>query len=213
MSEARYDAVAGFYTEGWTDTYDDPILVSLFELLGQTRGNRILDVACGHGRISRELARRGAEVVGVDISGKLLEVARTIERQDPLGVEYVQADIACWDPASSSFDAATCCFGLSDIDDLSACVGVLSRALREGGRLAFCMLHPCFAGGGAISGSWPPDRTYYDEGWWLPAGAASSLRRRVGANHRTLSTYLNAFAANGLLLDKLAEPAPPETWT
>jgi ubiquinone/menaquinone biosynthesis C-methylase UbiE len=52
MTRARYDAVADFYEAGFSDG-TDPIVLSLFELLGPTYGLRILDLACGHGRVSR----------------------------------------------------------------------------------------------------------------------------------------------------------------
>ncbi len=71
MALARYDAVADFYVSGF-DATDDPASAALLDVLGPVAGLRVLDAACGHGRITRELARRGAAVVGVDISGKLL---------------------------------------------------------------------------------------------------------------------------------------------
>lgn len=212
MTEARYDAVAEFYAGGWSDAYDDPVSGSLFALLGPVRGRRILDVACGHGRITRELARRGARVIGVDLSAALLEKAIAADGREPLDVEYIQADIGGWDPPREMFDAATCCFGLSDIDDLDAAVDTIARALSRHGRFVFCLLHPCFPGAGEVSGSWPSDGTYFDERWWLPAGRASSLRRRVGVNHRMLSTYLNSFTIHGLDVDRLAEPPPSQNW-
>jgi len=43
--------------------------------------------------------------------------------------------------------------------------------------------------------------------------ALSPLRHQVGANHRMVSTYLNAFRRHGLWLDELAEPAPEPQWT
>jgi hypothetical protein len=55
--------------------------------------------------------------------------------------------------------------------------------------------------------SWPPDKGYYWEGWWTTQG--SGCRGRVGANHRTLSTYLTAPLANGLRLERVLEPVPP----
>src|SRR6202034_953638 len=58
LTEARYDAVADFYISGFGSA-DDPASLALLELLGQAAGLRVLGVACGHGRITRELARRG----------------------------------------------------------------------------------------------------------------------------------------------------------
>ena len=65
MAEARYDAVAEFYVSGF-DSLDDPPSEALLELLGPPAGLRILDVGCGHGRVTRELARRGACLTGID---------------------------------------------------------------------------------------------------------------------------------------------------
>ena len=51
--EARYDAVADFYTEGWPDSGADPAARALLSLCGDVTGERVLDLACGHGRITR----------------------------------------------------------------------------------------------------------------------------------------------------------------
>ena len=48
--------------------------------------------------------------------------------------------------------------------------------------------------------------SYVDEGFWIADGAQSSLRRRVGAVHRTVSTYINTFLTQGLTLERLDEP-------
>jgi 2-polyprenyl-3-methyl-5-hydroxy-6-metoxy-1,4-benzoquinol methylase len=77
MSEARYD----------------PAAAALLDLTGAPAGLRILDLACGHGRITRELARRGADVTGADISAALIGKALEAERADPLGARYAHADV------------------------------------------------------------------------------------------------------------------------
>jgi 2-polyprenyl-3-methyl-5-hydroxy-6-metoxy-1,4-benzoquinol methylase len=92
MVRARYEAVADFYISGF-DSTDDPASLALLDLLGPVGGLRVVDVACGHGRISRELARRGADVVGIDISGTLIGKARQTEQEEPLGIRYIQADV------------------------------------------------------------------------------------------------------------------------
>ena len=214
MVQARYDAVAEFYIEGF-DSIDDPASRTLLGLLGPVAGLQVLDVACGHGRITRELARRGASVMGIDVSGVLITKARQTEQDEQLGIRYRHGDVTT--PGSLSefdgdFDIASCNFGLSDIDDLDAAIAAVGGALKPGGRFAFSIVHPCFSGGKDISGSWPASGSYYDEGHWTAQGVRSGLRRLVGASHRKLSTYVGTLRRHGLWLDELAEPLPPPDW-
>lgn len=159
---ARYDEIAGFYDGVVGDAVDDPATGALLDLAGFARRLRLLDLACGQGRIARELARRGARVVGVDISEALLDKARAAENAEPLGISYLHADVTS--PASLAgeiFDGVVCNFGLSDIDDLAAALATIARVLRTGGWFALSILHPCFPG-------WDAD-------------APSSWRRQCGA--------------------------------
>ena len=212
MVQARYDAVADLYIQGF-DSADDSVSLALLGLLGPVTGLRVLDVACGHGRITRELARRGADVTGIDISGNLIGKAQEIEQADPLGIRYVHADVTGPEVLSGhEFDMAVCSFGLSDIDDLDGALRTISAVLRARGSFAFSILHPCFTGGKDISGSWPETGSYYDEGRWTAQGTLSTLRRQVGANHRMLSTYLNTLRSHDLWPDQVAEPLPEPGW-
>jgi SAM-dependent methyltransferase len=212
---ARYDEVADFYEAFAPDAYDDPPTVALLALAGTVAGLRLLDLACGHGRVARELARRGARVVGADLSAALLAKARAREQAAPLGIVYVHADGAA--PAALAgevFDGVVCHFGLSDIDDLAGAVATVARVVAPGGFFAFSILHPCFPGWPArgANPSWRPGAGYFAEGWWVAAGPPGGIRPRVGANHRTLSTYLNTLARHGLVVEELAEPEPPAEW-
>jgi SAM-dependent methyltransferase len=213
---ARYDEVADFYEEFAPDVYEDPAMVELLRLVGDMSGLRVLDFACGHGRMARELARRGGRVVGVDVSLVLLDKARTCERANPMDIAYMHADAASPEALKGEvFDAVVCSFALSDIDDLDGALATVARVLRPDGFFAFSMLHPCFPGWEAKQSrpSWPPGRGYFTEEWWLADGPPQGLRPRVGSNHRMLSTYLNALASNGLGVEEVIEPAPPQDWT
>ena len=207
--------VAHFYAEQNPDSYTSGPDVALLELVGDVAGQRLVDIACGQGRIARELARRGATVTGVDLSGALIQQAQAAEDLTPLGVSYVQADVTS--PATlhgEVFDAGVCHFGLSDIDDLDGALTTVQRLLHVGDTFVFTVLHPCFPGWGSdVAASWPAQGGYFQEGWWAPTAARSTLRQQVGANHRTLSTYLNALADHGFHIDRTAEPPPPRDWT
>jgi SAM-dependent methyltransferase len=216
MVGSRYDDAADFYVEGF-DSLDDPVSQALLSLLGSVEGERVLDVACGHGRLTRELARIGARrpTIGVDISAALLSRARQTEQDHRLGIRYLHADVSAQDwlgEDEAGFDTVTCHYGLSDIDDLDGALRGISAALRPGGRFVFSILHPCFPGGNDVAGAWPASRSYYDEGFWTADTVLSALRRRVGANHRMLSTYVNLLGRHDLRFDEVAEPRPGESW-
>jgi 2-polyprenyl-3-methyl-5-hydroxy-6-metoxy-1,4-benzoquinol methylase len=212
MNPARYDAIADYYAREFT-SLEDPVSVAILELIGSPASLRILDIACGHGRLSRELARRGAQVTGLDISPALVAMALATEQDENLGISYLLADVAAhWPGQPAEYDLVTCNFGLSDIDDLDGCATAVSRALKPGGAFVFGILHPCFPGGGGISGSWPTTTSYYDEGRWTADGTLSALRQQIGSSHRMLSSYLNALTRHGLVLDRMLEPAPAKSW-
>jgi SAM-dependent methyltransferase len=206
---ARYDAIADFYDESVGDDLSDPVAQCVLALVGDVRGKRVLELACGQGRVARELAHRGAVVVGADLSRALLARARGREQ---LGIDYVEVDVTAPHAlAGESFDAVVCHFGLSDIDDLAGALTTVARVLRPGGPFVFSIVHPCLPGwGDQTPSSWPPGRGYYAEGWWKAEN--EGFRSKVGSNHRTLATYLNGLVEHGLALDRVAEPAPGEGW-
>jgi len=205
---ARYDEIADFYQAAVDEGVTDPATGALLALAVEVRGQRVLDLACGHGRIARVLARRGALVLGVDISGALLERARAAEAADPLGVRYLLADVSRPDAlVGERFDAVLSNHGLADIDDLDGALKTIGRVLTPEGWFAFSLLHPCFPGWGPeVPSSWAPGAGYYREGWWRSQG--TGIRSRVGSTHRMLSTYLNALARAGFALEQVSEPEP-----
>ena len=172
----------------------------------------MLDGACGSGRAARALARRGATVVGVDISPRLVALAEAAEAADPLGVAYTVADLtepaAWWD--GRPFDGAVCETALMDIERLDAALAAVARVVRPGGWFVTSLVHPCLPGSASGLSSWPPELGYAAEGFWTsPDHNPDGARVRVGAHHRTLSTYLNALADAGLPVERAAEPPAP----
>ncbi len=205
MQLSRYDEHARWflgYTRDWTSTSSPLLPASL-------AGVRVLDLACGWGPLSRDLADRGAVVTGVELSEPLLKRATAIEATSPQGIRYLHGDVSnldWWD--QDPFDAVVCNMALMDVDDLDAALATIRAVLRPGGWFNISLLHPCYPGEPLPDGdslpSWPPQSGYSTEGWWTTQ--STGVRGHVGANHRTLSTYLNAMLAAGLKFTSFSEP-------
>ena len=210
-----YDRIAGWY-DAWVGDWRGLICEAPGVLPRRLAGQRVLDAACGQGRVARELARRGAAVVGVDVSARLVARAEAAETARPQGIRYVVADLttpaAWWD--GGPFDGAVCELALMDIADLNGALVAVARVLAPGGWFVASLVHPCLPGGSRGLPSWPPDRGYSAEGWWTsPDHDPDGARIRVGAHHRTLGTYLNALVAAGLAIERVAEPPPADVPT
>jgi ubiquinone/menaquinone biosynthesis C-methylase UbiE len=175
-------------------------------------GRRVLDLACGQGILARTLASRGYAVTGVDISGRLLEIARHYETAGPLGVTYVEDDASSLAMfPDGSFDGVASNLAITDIDDLPATMKSVARVLAPDGWFVFAFPHPCFYApyvrwvevdgqkGKLVS-------QYFEEGRWWPKNAEARLLGKVGSYHRTLSTVLDSVIESGLVLDRIVEP-------
>ncbi|HVC32722.1 MAG TPA: class I SAM-dependent methyltransferase [Chloroflexota bacterium] len=216
---ARYDAIADWYDRFVGETggarFERIEWPCLRGILGDVRGRPVLDLACGQGFLSRLLARAGARVTAIDLSTALLALARKREAAEPLGIDYHHDDATDLGTlADGSFDWVICRYALMDISDLGAVYRAVARVLRPRGRFVAVVTHPCFYAphAGAVRDAageflhWRSDR-YFDEGAWQ-SDNPDGVRGKVGAIHRTLSTYVEAGLTAGLTLEGLREPRP-----
>jgi demethylmenaquinone methyltransferase/2-methoxy-6-polyprenyl-1,4-benzoquinol methylase len=102
-------------------------------------GMRAVDVACGSGSLTRELARavgRRGGVVGVDVSPGMLDVARRRSaRGDAAEPTYLEGDALAMPVPDASADAVTIAFGLRNVADYGRCIAEMARITRPGGRV------------------------------------------------------------------------------
>jgi SAM-dependent methyltransferase len=121
----------------WADRTEAEVDRALM-MLRPEGGERVLDLACGIGRHSLELRRRGFEVVGVDISGELLEIAAgEADLQNLDKIEFIEADLRDLD-LSDEFDIVLSlndgAVGYFETDaENYRTFEVVAQALREGG--------------------------------------------------------------------------------
>ena len=94
-------------------------------------GDRVLDACCGTGDLALAARGRGAAVVGLDFSERMLERARAKSNE----IEWVRGDVLALPFDNGSFDAVTVGFGVRNVEDLDAGLHELRRVLRPGGRI------------------------------------------------------------------------------
>ena len=109
-------------------------------LLRVTAGEDVLDVGCGSGVVTREIARRVGHrglAVGLDLSPALLGVARELAHEADLGdrIEFREGSVLQLPFPNSSFDSVLCATVLSHVPGGATAVPELARVLRPGGRL------------------------------------------------------------------------------
>jgi SAM-dependent methyltransferase len=122
----------------------EPIAMLLLDHIAPLQGLRAIDIGCGGGSQSVLLAKRlgpSGQVLGVDVSGPLLTVARQRAETlptDSATISFLQADASNHAFAPGSADLLFSRFGVMFFDDPTTAFGNLREALSEGGRLGFC---------------------------------------------------------------------------
>jgi demethylmenaquinone methyltransferase / 2-methoxy-6-polyprenyl-1,4-benzoquinol methylase len=126
----RYDFITRFLSFG----RDRKWKVRLVDLASVEPGWRALDLACGTGDIGFEVARRGASVVGIDITLRMIELAR--QKTTPGdGTTWAVGDMMALPVPAGAFDLVTTGYGLRNVPDLAGALAEIHRALRAGGLL------------------------------------------------------------------------------
>ena len=221
MIPAKYDQVGDFYLKfvEWGLANEQSLYSQtsqhLLKMADDVTGLHILDLCCGEGHLSKQLAKMGGNVTGIDISAVNISAAR--KAQAGLGNPSFLLDNAqtLGKIQNNLFDLVICKMALMDIPDLDATFKSVKRVLKHGGRFLTAMLHPCFETPFNVpfkpieqndAGEFRHHRVqrYFDEGLWHSGG--DGVRGKVGAHHRTLSSVFNSFLAAGFQITQLQEP-------
>lgn len=210
------------------DTYRDHLNTpAFFEMLPDVCGLRGVDIGCGEGGNTRLLAKRGARVVGIDISERFIAHAREEEGRNPAGIEYRVASAVELPFDNAHFDFATGFMSFMDIPELDRVVAEAHRVLRRGGFLQFSIAHPCFDTAHrkqvrdrdgmtlAIEVGQYFRRQHGEMSEWIFSSAPPQARAglplfKTPRFTRTLSEWLNLLLDAGFVIERVGEPRPSD---
>ena len=172
-------------------------------------GARVLDLGCGFGRICRWAAEQGAsEVVGIDLSAKMLERARE-ETADPR-VRFVRADLDEVTLADGPYRLVVSSLALHYLRDVDRLFREVAGALEPGGRFVALLEHPIFTA--PTTGQWAEvdGRSVWPlEGYSRPGPRVRDwLAPGVLKQHRPMAAYVQAILDVGMQLVALEEWVP-----
>jgi ubiquinone/menaquinone biosynthesis methyltransferase len=123
----RYDLITRLLSYG----QDRRWKARVAELAAARPGMRALDLACGTGDIAFTLAARGADVVGLDITHRMLQLARAKGR----AAQFVTGDMLALPFGDEAFDLVTTGYGLRNVPDIPRAIAEMQRVLKPGGIL------------------------------------------------------------------------------
>ena len=167
-------------------------------------GEKVLDLGCGCGNYTDFFMKIGGDPVGVDGSGKMIELARKNYPDCRFSVADVTKTLPFED---SSFDIVFCNQVLMDVEDAERVFAESYRVLKRGGIFYYSIVHPAF-----YDCAWQKDENGFRYGktmtrYIAPYSFNNGFWGETVHFHRTLSYYLNAAAKVGFVLKQVEEPS------
>jgi ubiquinone/menaquinone biosynthesis C-methylase UbiE len=196
-------------------TYNQLVEVpAMLSLIGDVKRKRLLDAGCGYGYYSILLVKKGAVVTGVDISEKMIELAKNNASKASVECQFLVCDMQDLSMfASSTFDIVISSIVVGNLDDIEKAFSEVFRVLRPNGVFAFSENHPI------LKGWWEKDNEGKRLHWNIDNYFERSVRTtewrtqsgnviETSSRHRTIQDYFDALVKSGFVVERLIEPEP-----
>ena len=185
------------------------------KLLPELNGKTVLDLGCGYGHNCIDFINRGAErVVGIDISEKMLAVAK--EESAHIKIEYRNMSMTDISKLGETFDFIYSSLAFHYIKDFDAFAKNMYSVLNAGGQLLFSQEHPIITstvdGAGHFNKNENGEKVSYTFSNYNQPGKRKIHWYVDGVikYHRTFSNIINALAKAGFVIEETCEPVPEE---
>ena len=192
-------AIGATALPSWGGFFDEEYL----GLLGDLSNKKVLDICCGTGHSLQYVHKKGAaELWGIDISQEQIKLARNWLSEKGINAELICSPMEedCGIP-KNYFGLVYSVFGIGWTSDLNRTFSLIHSYLKPGGKFIFNWSHPIHKCTSIENGELVFNNSYYDEGWYN----AQLQGESVVMCNRMLSTYINALAENGFVIERLIE--------
>lgn len=182
------------------DFHRDLVRPSTERLLDVKDGDLVLDIACGNGNFSKQLADNGASVVAFDYSPRMIELAAKRRRNALNKVSFNVCDATDYSALlklrqNKPFDKAVANMAIMDISEIEPLFKAVFEMLKDDGVFVFATHHPCFT---------YPNKDYFtaciDKGEAIPGQPVLQ-----NYYHRTIEEIFNAAFKVGFVIDGFHE--------
>lgn len=185
---------------------------AFFALLPNDGARRALEIGCGEGRVSRDLAKRGHRVTGLDASPTLVRAAAAADAANT----YVQGPAEALPFDDASFDLVVAYNSLMDVEDMPRTIAEAARVLAPGGHLTACVTHPIADAGRFHDDVFVIADDYLTPGDFHLEAEKHGLTITFDGRTYPLHSYTRALEDAGFAIEAMREPAGPEDdprWT
>lgn len=195
--------------KAWSDISDDDVSAfgdigdlsrqyilnpAINSIISPVQNKTILDAGCGNGYLSRQLARKGATVFGVEPSEKMFEYCLEIESEKNDGITYLKEDLSNLSINNPKFDIVIANMVIQDVYDYESAISNCISVLKPQGIFIFSILHPIW--------EFKSERSYFEE---------YSIKQRIGVSyHRTIQDYVDVIRSKSGIIARIIEPQPTE---
>lgn len=189
------------------------LVPSVLSLTADCDCTTVIDLGCGSGFLSAELASAATAVIGVDISPENIRYAAKRWQEIPnVDFETVSIEEYAARPDRLSFSLGVANMTLMTVLDLDGVMKSVARVIRPGGHLIATITHPCY---------WPVYWGYAEKSWFsYSREIAIEDRFKISLDsgdgcitthvHRPLERYFASISRAGFLVDEVREPMPTE---
>jgi len=210
QAEEAWDKLADWYSARKMGSYEFKIqLPAILNLLGNLRKKSLIDIGCGPGNYSVEFAKKGANVLGIDLSQKMLDKARNNAKMADVNLTLQKADAHLIRCPDNSFDIAVIILAILN----EKIIKEAARVLKPGGLLLISDTHPTLE----AKGRWKSNKIgapriiedYFSrekKKWRINYDAEDIITLEYYT--QTIEQCVNMIADAGFKILRIAEPKP-----